>query len=321
MTSGPSIALTGATGFIGNALLSKLTDSGFRVRALYRPRKGYVPPVVSGVEWVAGDLADSPALSALVTGVQAVVHCAGAVRGASKADFDRVNVDGARHVAQAAANQAQVPRFLLISSLAARSPQLSHYAGSKWRGECVVKDLAGNLPWTVFRPPAVYGPGDREMLPLFRSIARGFAPLPAGTGRRLSLIYIDDLVTAVVRWLAADAADGQTFELDDGYLGGYDWNMVLDISGRVLRGGKRVRRLPIPVSLLKSIAFVNLAAARLFGYAPMLTPGKVAEITHPDWVCNNCAFTQLTGWEPAYVLEHGLARTFGKNLATPLENQ
>lgn len=285
------------------------------MRALYRPRSGRVPPSLPGVEWSPGNLEDEDALGSLVAGTHAVIHCAGAVRGASRADFDRVNTDGARRIALAAARQAQTPRFLLISSLAARVPELSHYAGSKWRGECAVKTASENLRWTVLRPPAVFGPGDRELLPLFRCIARGFAPLPAGANRRFSLIYVDDLATAVVRWLAADAGYGQTFELDDGHAGGYDWDTVLDIAGRVLRGGAPVRRVPIPVPLLNLAALANLAAARLLGYAPMLTTGKVREITHPDWLCDNSKFMLTTGWQPAFGLEQGLACTFGKNPA------
>ncbi len=268
-----------------------------------------------GVIWSPGNLEDETTLGALVAGTHAVIHCAGAVRGASRADFDRVNADGAHRVALAAARQAQAPRFLLISSLAARMPELSHYAGSKWRGECAVKAASENMRWTVLRPPAVFGPGDRELLPLFRCIAKGYAPLPAGVGRRFSLIYIDDLATAVVRWLAADAGYGQTFEVDDGHAEGYDWDTVLDIAGRVLYGGAPVRRLPIPIPVLNLAALANLAAARLLGYAPMLTTGKVREITHPDWLCDNNAFTLITGWRPVYGLEQGLACTFGKNLA------
>lgn len=307
------LALTGATGFIGTTLLSHLTAAGWRVRALYRPGKGRVPPELPGVKWVAGDLEDDNILNALVAGTDAVIHCAGAVRGASRADFDRVNEDGAQRIALAAARQTEMPRFLLLSSLAARVPDLSHYAGSKWRGECAVKAASENLRWTVLRPPAVFGPGDRELLPLFRSIANGFAPLPAGAKGRFSMIYVDDLSTAVVHWLAADDGYGQTLEVDDGRAGGYDWDEVLTIGGRVLRGGASVRRVPIPISLLKLAALTNLAAAQLLGYAPMLTPGKVREITHPDWLCDSHEFTMVTGWQPVFGLERGLAHLFGKN--------
>ncbi len=315
MSEFPELALTGATGFIGTTLLTHLTNAGWRVRALCRPKKGRVPPNLPGVEWFAGELNDDNVLNALVAGTHAVIHCAGAVRGASRADFDQVNEDGAQRIALAAARQEQIPRFLLISSLAAREPELSHYAGSKWRGECAVKAISENLRWTVLRPPAVFGPGDRELLPLFRSIANGFAPLPAGTNRRFSMIYVEDLATAVVSWLAADAGYGLTMELHDGKPGGYDWDTLLDIAGRVLREGRSVRRISIPIALLNLVAFTNLATAQLLGYAPMLTPGKVREITHSDWSCDNHEFMQVTGWQPAFGLERGLACIFGKNFA------
>jgi len=315
VSGGSRLALTGATGFIGMTLLSRLTDAGWQIRALYRPRKGRVPPVIAGVEWIAGDLGDDVALNALMAGVAAVVHCAGAVRGASRADFDKVNEEGALRVALAAARQIHVPRFLLISSLAAREPELSHYAGSKWRGECAVKAASESLRWSVLRPPAVFGPGDRELLPLFRSMAKGFAPIPAGAKGRFSMIYVEDLVAAVAHWLVAEAVDGQTWELDDGRVHGYDWDAVLEIGSRVLRNGAAIRRIPIPVSLLKTAAVTNLAASRLLGYAPMLTPGKVREITHSDWVCDNREITQAMGWTPCFGLERGLATIFGKNLA------
>ncbi|MBI5920575.1 MAG: NAD-dependent epimerase/dehydratase family protein [Betaproteobacteria bacterium] len=293
------------------ALLRCLTGAGWQVRALYRTRTGRNPPPLPGVEWLPGDLEDQTALNTLVAGTDAVIHCAGVVRGANRSDFDPVNAAGAGQVARAAANQERVPRFLLISSLAARMPQLSHYAASKWRGECEVRGALENRRWTVLRPPAVYGLGDRELLPLFRCIAKGYAPLPAGRNRRFSLIHVDDLALAVLRWLEVDACYGQTFELDDGHPGGYSWDTVLSLAGLALRQSAEVRRVPIPVPLLYLVAWVNLASSRLFGYAPMLTPGKMREIMHPDWVCDNHAITLATGWRPNLGLEIGLARAYG----------
>lgn len=265
-----------------------------------------------GVEWVRGDLQDSRALDALVAGSHAVVHCAGTVRGARRSDFDSVNAQGAGRVATAAASLVPAPRFLLMSSLAARMPELSHYAASKWRGENAVKAAAGDMRWTIVRPPAVFGPGDRELAPLFRCIARGFAPVPAhARERRFSLIHVDDLASAVLRWLAADAGYGRTFELDDGRPGGYDWDTVLTVAGRALGRASPVRQVPIPAPLLRLGAWANLAAASLLGYAPMLTPGKVREILHPDWVCDSHDFADAIGWRPAIGLESGLARLYG----------
>jgi nucleoside-diphosphate-sugar epimerase len=142
-------------------------------------------------------------------------------------------------------------------------------------------------------------------------MARGFAPVPAHANGRFSIIHVDDLASAVLRWLAADTGYGRTFELDDGRPGGYDWQTVLDIAGRAFGRTTPVRRVQIPVPLLRLAASANLGAARLLGYAPMLTPGKVREITHPDWVCDSHAFADAIGWRPAIGLESGLAQTYG----------
>jgi nucleoside-diphosphate-sugar epimerase len=310
----PVIALTGATGFIGTALRGQLLAAGYGVRALCRPKGGRVLQDEPGLEWVPGELADRTALTALMKNAEAVIHCAGSVRGARRSDFDRVNEDGVRDTAQAADCEPGCRRFLLLSSLAAREPHLSDYAGSKRRGERALEASAGRLCWDALRPPAVYGPGDREMLPLFRSMARGLAPIP-GTGHgRFSLIHVADLASAVVAWLKTDSGSGNTYELDDGHEDGYDWDTVLGTAARVLRGNAPIRRLPIPTPCLRIVGGVNLAAARVFGYAPMLTPGKVREITHPDWVCDGSAFAQATGWQPAFDFERGLADTLGKPL-------
>jgi len=263
------------------------------------------------VEWVQGSLEDTRALEVLVAGTHAVVHCAGTVRGTSRSDFDIVNARGAGLIAKAAADQASPPRFLLLSSLAAREPGLSHYAASKRGGEDAVRTAAADMRWTVLRPPAVFGPGDRELAPLFRCIAHGFAPVPAPASGRFSLIHVDDLASAVLRWLEVDTGHARTFELDDGRPGGYDWATVLPLAGRALGRKMPVRKIPIPVLLLRLAAWGNLGAARLLGYAPMLTPGKVREITHPDWVCDSHHFTDAIGWRPIIGLESGLARTYG----------
>lgn len=316
MTSPTLVALTGATGFIGAALLSRLTGAGWQVRALYRPRPGRSPAAAPGVEWLPGGLEDSDALAALVAGTDAVVHCAGTVRGTRRSDFDAVNAEGAGRVARAAAKASSAPRLLLMSSLAARMPELSHYAASKWRGEVEVKAASATLRWTILRPPAVFGPGDRELRALFRCIAGGIAPVPAGASGRFSLIHVDDLAAAVLRWLAADAGYGGTFEVDDAHPGGYDWDTLVRLAARALREGRPVRRVPVPVALLRLAAWANAGVAPWLGHAPMLTPGKVREITHPDWVCDSHAYTVATGWRPTVGLVSGLARAYGRRQQT-----
>jgi len=304
-----TIAVTGATGFIGAMLVNHLLAAGWNVRALVRSRSAHRIPEIPQLEAVTGSLEDSESLHRLVQGAAAVVHCAGAVRGATAADFNAVNVDGLKRLVRAALSLSPRPRFLLLSSLAARSPELSHYASSKRQGELALAAMAEDMEWIALRPPAVYGPGDKEMLPLFQWMGRGIAPVLGEPHARLSLLYVEDLCAAVLNWLNAGSCRCGVFELNDTQTGGYSWDETI---ARVstLRA-RHIIRLPLPAVLLKSIALINVALARFIGYAPMLTPGKVRELRHPDWVADNSALTAAIGWQPVFPLEQGLRRTMG----------
>jgi len=308
-----TIALTGATGFVGAALARCLTTAGHRIQALIRPASIHKQPADVAAGWIEGDLADMQSLRHLVKGVDAVIHCAGAVRGATAEQFNRVNADGVARLVQATVDQHPTPRLLLISSLTAREPQLSHYAASKRQGEKVLAEQPERLSWTIYRPCAVYGPGDREILPVFKWMAKGIAPILGSGNNRLSLLYVSDLAEAVRHWLDHDCCQSGTYELHDGKPGGYSWHDVID-TVKHLRS-KAVYRLKIPPVLVKLVATLNLMAARTIGYAPMLTPGKVGELSHSDWVCDNAALNSATGWSPQILLSEGLQQTLNWNKA------
>jgi nucleoside-diphosphate-sugar epimerase len=236
-----------------------------------------------------------------------VVHCAGAVRGASAEQFNQVNVAGVARLVQAARELHPTPRFLLISSLAAREPALSFYAASKRGGEDTLRTLAGPMATTIFRPPAVYGPGDREMAPLLRCMQHGVAPVLGSSAARFSMLYVEDLAEAIRQTLARpDWAPGP-FEIHDGRPGGYSWEEVMTTVSRILR--RPVRALRVPLALLRAAAAGNLLLAQLCGTLPMLTPGKVRELTHPDWVCHDAPLRETTGWTPRIRLEAGMRLT------------
>ncbi len=258
-------------------------------------------------EVVTGDLHDAHALRRLVDGVDAVVHCAGVVRGASQAAFDRINVQGLENLLTALSGSA--PRLLSFSSLAAREPQLSFYARSKQRGESLLREQAQAVPWMILRPPAVYGPGDTELLPLFRLMAKGIAPVPGDPEARFSMIYVDDLAQLVGAWLQTPQPVSGIYAPEDGTPGGYNWHEVAAIVGRLC--SRRVRLLRVPAGLLTAPAWINRTLARRFGYAPMLTPEKLNELRHPDWVCDGKELAQALGWQPRVGLDEGLRRTPG----------
>jgi nucleoside-diphosphate-sugar epimerase len=304
------IALTGATGFVGGNLARALHRAGWRVRALSRRGADRSRLADLPIHWVEGSLGDQAALETLLEGVSAVAHCAGAVRGARQADFDRVNVDGTARLARIAAGLSVPPRFIHLSSLAAREPRLSLYADSKQRGEEALRHSASGVAWTVLRPPALYGPGDRELFPVLSAMMHGVAPVVGGPEARFSLLHVDDLCEAILRLLQDRAGSEEVFALHDGHPRGYSWAEAAAIASGV-RGG-RVLRLRLPPALLRPIAAANARLGRLAGRPPMLTPGKLRELRHPDWVCDNAAFTQATGWSPSIDLEQGLRRLFGR---------
>jgi nucleoside-diphosphate-sugar epimerase len=235
-----------------------------------------------------------------------VVHCAGAVRGRDAGHFHAVNAQGVAGLVRAAETEAPGTPFLLVSSLAARRPDLSWYAASKRAGEDALVATAATLRWVVLRPPVVYGAADREVRPLLRWMARGLAPVLGPRGARFSLVHVDDLAEAALRLLDGEQT-GRTFEVHDGREGGYSWADVADTVERVV--GRRVVRVPVPAAALHVAAHLALAVARLGGRPPILTPGKVREVTHPDWICDNAALTRATGWRPRVSILEGLTRT------------
>jgi putative NADH-flavin reductase len=164
------VALTGATGFVGGATLNQLVESGWQVRALTRRSQ----PVKAGITWVEGALDQPESLMELCDGADAILHIAGVVNAPDAAGFEAGNVTGTAHLV-GAAKQSGISRFVHVSSLSAREPQLSVYGASKAKGEKLV--ATSMLDWTIIRPPGVYGPGDTEVLEMFKMAAKGFCLL------------------------------------------------------------------------------------------------------------------------------------------------
>ncbi|MBS0253940.1 MAG: NAD(P)H-binding protein [Proteobacteria bacterium] len=290
------LALTGATGFVGQALLDLAGARGLPVRALARRPQ----PPRAGVDWVAGDLADAGALARLCSGAAAVIHVAGVVNAPDPAGFEAGNVAGTAAVL-AAAQGAGVRRFVHVSSLSAREPGLSAYGASKARAEALVR--AAPLEWAMVRPPWIYGPRDADSLELFRMARLGFVPAPYG---RASLLHVDDLARLLLA-LAASSISGALYEADDGQPGGWDHAAIAGMIGAAVRGeGARVWVPRLAPGLLHALArgdrLVRGAAARL-------TPDRAAYMSHPDWVCSPAAGVPVDLWRPEVPSPDGLAAT------------
>ena len=287
------IGLTGGTGFVGGATLDLLVTAGHRVRALTRRPQ----PPREGVEWIDGSLDQPDRLAVLVSGTQAVLHIAGVVSGTPD-QFTQGNVEGTRHLL-AAATATGVRRFVHISSLAAREPELSAYGRSKAEGEALV--LASDRDWTVVRPPGIYGPGDTELLDLFKAARLGVVPVPPSG--RASWIYVTDL-TRLLAALIAENPGRHTYEVDDGAPNGHAHpDFARAIGGAIDR---KTLVLPIPAALLRLAA---RADTRLRGGRAKLTPDRAAYFLHPDWTVDPARRPPPTLWTAATPAREGLAQT------------
>lgn len=270
------VAVTGATGFLGRHIVRRFIDEGWRVRIL--ARRDPIDPLWADaeIEVVPGDLDDCLALQRLCDQVDVVVHAAGLTRARRDADFFRINTQAAERIGRAIA--ASSARGLLVSSLAAREPSLSAYADSKRQGEAA---MAAHLPnrLTTVRPTAVYGPGDREITPLFVAAARG-APLPIlRPEARVTLIEVGDLARAIVS-LASTGPTAGPMAIADARVEGYGWREIMQAVARSV--GRRPRLFPVPDAAVSGLGAV-LSLGRLFGAQPILTRGKARELTHADW--------------------------------------
>ncbi|MET1755464.1 NAD(P)-dependent oxidoreductase [Novosphingobium sp. RD2P27] len=290
------IALTGGTGFVGRAFVESALEAGHELVVLARspqePR--------AGVEWVLGDLENRAALAELVRGADAVVHVAGVVNGPDAKAFRAGNYVGTLNLVEAAGAEG-VRRFIHVSSLSAREPGLSAYGASKERGEKVV--MASLLDWTVVRPPAIYGPRDKEMFELFRAARWGVIPMPKEG--RASLIHVDDLARLLLALLpGGEGVSGRTFEPDDGRAGGWEHReLALAIGWAVDR---RPKVLGLSPAALRRAAGID---GFLRGRGAKMTPDRAAYFSHPDWTGHPSAHVPPEIWEAQVETRTGLKAT------------
>jgi UDP-glucose 4-epimerase len=291
------IAVTGGTGFVGRALLDPAVQRNFAVRALARQPQ----TERAGITWCPGDLATPSALFELVSGADAVIHLAGTVSAIHPAQFATGNVAGTRAVL-AAAEAAEVRRMVFVSSLAAREPRLSAYGASKAEAEALVR--ATRLPWTIVRPPAVYGPGDRDMLELFRAAARwGVVPVPREG--RASLIHVADLARLLlVLAEAGEQVTGRVFEPDDGRAGGWSHVELGRAIGEAV--GRRARAIELAPRTLRWAARADTLVR---GGKARLTLDRAGYMAHPDWAVSSDAAVPSELWAPQIATPEGLRKT------------
>ena len=289
------LAITGGTGFVGAHLIAAAVAAGHEVTALTRRDRD----ARDGIHWVRGSLEDRQALEALVADADAVIHVAGVISSPTAAGFELGNVAGTLAML-AAATAGGVHRFIHVSSLAAREPKLSLYGASKARAEELVR--GSGLDWAIVRPPAVYGPGDKETLELFRMAKLGLMLMPPRG--RLSVIHADDLAGLLLALTRSDAPSSLTIEADDGKPNGWTHREFAQALGRAV--GTRPAIVSSPGILLRLAA----RADQLFrGPRAKLTVDRAAYFSHKDWVVDAKLGAPENLWRSQVPTPEGLAET------------
>jgi nucleoside-diphosphate-sugar epimerase len=289
------LAITGGTGFVGSHLLDVALAEGHDIAALTRRDQ----PPREGLDWIAGDLQDREALRHLVDGADAIIHVAGTINAPNAAGFDKGNVQGTLAML-AAATAGGVRRFVHVSSLAAREPKLSLYGGSKAKAEELVH--SSGLDWAIVRPPAVYGPGDKETLELFRMAKLGLMLMPPKG--RVSVIHADDLARLLLALAGPGVPSNILVEADDGNPGG--WTHREFARALAAAVGTRPAILSSPGILLRAAAHLDQWWR---GEKAKLTTDRAAYFSHRNWVIEPKRACPPQLWQPRIETVQGLADT------------
>jgi nucleoside-diphosphate-sugar epimerase len=310
--------VTGATGFVGSHVAEALARRGDAVSVLARSAERAAPLAPLGVRVALGTLDDEAALAAAARDAEVVYHLAGLTAG-TEADLQRVNAEGTRRLLRAVRAAAPaLARFVLVSSQAALGPSrpgerlsedapchpLTAYGRSKLAGEEAVRAEAG-IPWTIVRPPAVYGPRDREFLTMFAMIRRGVAPVFGAGAQKLSLVCAPDLADAIVRAGTTEGVAGRTYHA--AHVEVVTTRELALAIGAAL--GRRPVIIPVPGAVATPIvsAIGALAAAR--GRASVLNRDKMAEFLAPAWLLAVDAAARDLGWRAAIGIAEGTRLT------------
>lgn len=271
-----------------------------------------------GVEPADGGLEDEPALRRAVEGVDVVHHLAAVTSAVDEAGYLRVNEAGTRRLVEAILGATRRPRRLVyLSSLAAAGPAvagrpvgptdpprpLTAYGRSKRAGETVCLAARDELEVVVLRAPAVYGPGDRELLRFFRLAALGVLPIPTGPARPLQLVHVRDLADALVR--VGEAEVEGVFHVAEPR--SYEWTEVTRLVARAV--GRRAVRLPVPAPALRGAAALSEWMAWLGGRTTVFNRDKARELLAPGWLCETAALRRAVGFEASTPLADGLTET------------
>jgi nucleoside-diphosphate-sugar epimerase len=315
------ILLTGGTGFIGRNLAVKLAGMGHHVVCLVRDmERAFWMREHAGLEPIVGDLTRKESLTHHVGNVDAIFHLAGVTKARNRDEYLQINGEGTGNLIDAAVMGGPgVEKVLYVSSLAVAGPHTSkdpatedgkvtpitHYGESKLLGEELLMDRCGSVPWTIIRPPVVYGPYDRDVFMYFKMAARGLVPVLGKGTMDLSIIHVDDVTEGIILAGFSDKSDGEIFYLSDGrvYTVGDLLTKLTEITGR----GRLIHLPPLCGRIAGRIGDI---LALLSGDAQVINSQKVMEALQDGWVCSSEKIRDRLGFHPTIEIAKGLEWTY-----------
>lgn len=313
------VLLTGASGFVGSHILDSLAARRIPTSILLRPssERRFLAHH-ENLEVHRGSINAPGTLPAAVSGATHVIHCAGCTRAVRPSDFHRVNAEGTRHLVEAVnAAGPQIQRFLQISSLAVAGPStpdapareadtprpVSDYGRSKLAGELQVREHC-KIPYTILRPPAVYGPRDEGFFSMFKAVQWHVRPLPSAR-QALSLVFVKDLAEAVVTCLGLPKAAEKAY-----YVASPEITTARRLAREITSQMKRwTLPCPLPAAVLWPVCLFQEFLARLTGRASLLNLQKFHELRAPGWVCDPSLIREELALTCPTPLSAGLAET------------
>lgn len=314
------VLVTGASGFLGGHVAERLSARGDTVRALVRKTSNTRHlQTLAGVELFEGSVEQASRVVEAVDGVDAIVHCAGIVKARTSDEFFMVNVGGTSNLVDAARKAGKkLARLVHVSSLEAAGPSadgrpvpvdqenpVTAYGRSKLAAEKVVLAASAEVPVTILRPGAIYGPRDGEILEAFKAIERGLLPLVGDGSAKGVWIYATDCADVCVRAIDADVPSGRVYFVDDG-CGALPLRQMLADAERAL-GKRALLRWSLPVPVFMAVARGVEAFGRLSGKAVMLTREKASMLLQ-DWVCSSEATRTELAWTPQVPWSEGVVK-------------